>query len=47
LLCNDFLTRFGMIHLGFCMWEESIKPPVEDASGNKRIDVPDGETVQK
>lgn len=43
--CNNLLACFGMVHLGFHMWEEPIKAPVEDASGNKGVDVTDGETV--
>ena len=43
---NDVFARLGMVHDGFGVREETIEGPVEDASGDERVDVSDRETVK-
>lgn len=43
---NDVLTSLSVVHDGLCVREESIEAPVEDAGGDKRVDISDAETVK-
>ena len=42
---NDLLAGLGMIHLRLGVGEEVVKGIVEDAGGDERVDIADGETV--
>lgn len=42
---NDILARDWMIHLTRCVWEPAHESPVENAGGDKGVDVPNSETV--
>lgn len=43
---NDVLARLGMVHDGLGMREKSIEAPVEDAGGDKGVNIADVETAQ-
>jgi hypothetical protein len=43
---DDILTRLGMIHDRFLVWEEAVESPIEDTSGNKGINVADGKAIR-
>jgi len=42
---DDLLARLGMIHLRLGVGEEMVEGIVEDAGGDKRVDIADSETV--
>ena len=43
---NDVLARLGVVHNGVSVRDEAIEHPVEDAGGDKGVDIADVETTR-